>query len=658
MRGTDIECGIIDWRITSTCNNCCEYCYASTSLLEMNDAERKIVLDNIILSGCKTVCISGGEPLMSANALAIIKYLHNCGISIFLSTNGSQYMKYREELEKYISKLSLPLDGYDIESNGINGRYLKGVNDSKEESFSSVKNILDYYQTHTHNFAIKIGTVLTKKNVNIGHFEKMFDFLKQYSIDLWKVYEFIPEGRGLINYNNLSLTKDEMDQFKQEFDLFHKKVVEHGKFDCTLLSRDMRDSAYFIVQPDGTVMIPIDDKENGVREEVIGDLKIQSINEVLRLWNNKINSIRYNANFLTRNLSRTLAKKYIENIDKEIIYILDKDPLQEVSQIAEKLETHGEVSINEIEIRIDKLYSIRAIRHVMPVINVAQFGLEVFLINLFFKQSLSMDSAEIAEILCHDPYIAWVAECYEYNSNEEYVIFRIAILIENNNKLYERIKYLRGLFGEALYRYEIDIVPDKYICGQGFLLERPDTYGIRHDHITLNANRVKLTQNEYRVIAAMTSSERLTLDTIVKATSLEKKKVSKIIDGLLSKAVINKFQVVLDTNVLGYQCYLLFIKFNTCENKDEFEEYVKNLPNVTHINTLNAGRWDIDVEIHVEQSSMCAAIWTDLENRFGDNMLEKKLVSIKKDHKFKFLIDVTLKAIEESVHNSFWPFRR
>ncbi len=73
---------------------------------------------------------------------------------------------------------------------------------------------------------------------------------------------------------------------------------------------------------------------------------------------------------------------------------------------------------------------------------------------------------------------------------------------------------------------------------------------------------------------------------------------------------------------------MLFIKFNTCENKDEFEEYVKNLPNVTHINTLNAGRWDIDVEIHVEQSSMCAAIWTDLENRFGDNMLE--LVSIKK----------------------------
>ncbi len=125
-----------------------------------------------------------------------------------------------------------------------------------------------------------------------------------------------------------------------------------------------------------------------------------------------------------------MLKKYIENIDKEIIYILDKDPLQEVSQIAEKLETHGEVSINEIEIRIDKLYSIRAIRHVMPVINVAQFGLEVFLINLFFKQSLSMDSAEIAEILCHDPYIAWVAECYEYNSNEEYVIFRIAILIE------------------------------------------------------------------------------------------------------------------------------------------------------------------------------------------------------------------------------------
>ncbi len=72
-------------------------------------------------------------------------------------------MKYREELEKYISKLSLPLDGYDIESNGINGRYLKGVNDSKEESFFHPlkKHIGLLPNTYTQLCNKKIGTVLT-----------------------------------------------------------------------------------------------------------------------------------------------------------------------------------------------------------------------------------------------------------------------------------------------------------------------------------------------------------------------------------------------------------------------------------------------------------------------------------------------------------------
>ena len=88
----------------------------------------------------------------------------------------------------------------------------------------------------------------------------------------------------------------------------------------------------------------------------------------------------------------------------------------------------------------------------MPIINVSQFGLEVFLLNLYFKPNSSLDAAQIAEILCHDPYIAWVAECYEYNTNESYVIFRISILIENNAKLYDRIKYLRSIFGEILYQ--------------------------------------------------------------------------------------------------------------------------------------------------------------------------------------------------------------
>lgn len=122
MGVSNIKCNIIDWRITAKCNCDCDYCYASSNLPEMSQDTIDRTIESIIKSGCRTVCISGGEPLLSNNAIPIIRQLHSRGMSIYLSTNGSEYMKYREELEKYISKLSLPLDGYDEESNKINGR--------------------------------------------------------------------------------------------------------------------------------------------------------------------------------------------------------------------------------------------------------------------------------------------------------------------------------------------------------------------------------------------------------------------------------------------------------------------------------------------------------------------------------------------------------
>lgn len=653
MNISNVGCNIIDWRITAKCNSGCEYCYASSNLPEMSLNDINKTIESIVKSGCRTVCISGGEPLLNDNVIFIIKQLHISGISVYLSTNGTEYLKYREEIEKYISKLSLPLDGFDEESNKINGREVFHNGTEKISGFKAVKDILDYYESNSHNFAIKIGTVLTSKNIDITYFQKMYDFLKNYSIDLWKIYEFIPEGRGKSNQDVLNISAETLDAFVKDFKPFQESISSAGKFECLLATKSMRDTAYFIIQPNGTVIVPVDTGDTGVNEVLIGDLTKQDISYILPEWNKFVSSIKHNANYETRCITRSLAKTHIDKIDKEIIYYLDQNPLQDYSDLVSEIREYH-ISLDELEKRIDKLYSIRAIRHIMPIINVSQFGLEVFLLNLYFKQNSTLDSAQIAEILCHDQYIAWVAECYEYNTNEDYVIFRISILIENNTRLYERIKYLRSIFGEMLYRYEIDNVPDKYICGQNFLIEKIDNSTLIHDHITLNSNRTRLTKKEYSVIVAMNSSERLTIDKIAKSASLNKKTVIKIIDELLSRAVINKFQVVLDTNVLGYQCYMFFVKFNSCNSKDLFEEYVKTLPNVTHINTLNAGRWDIDVEIHADKPETCAAIWTDLENRFADNILDKKLIRIEKDHKFKFLIDSTLKSIENSIVSKWW----
>lgn len=303
----------------------------------------------------------------------------------------------------------------------------------------------------------------------------------------------------------------------------------------------------------------------------------------------------------------------------------------------------------------------------MPIINVAQFGLEVFLLNLYFKHNDQMGAIEIAEILSNDESIAWVSECYEYedvediNSSDGYIIFRISIFAENNLVVEQRISKLRNRFKEVLFRYEYDSVPDKYICGQGFLIKKtnvplPNPVGMENNHIVLEQHPVPISEKEFRVLSAMvmTNLSRFTIGNIANNASMNEFDVKEIIDSLLAKTVINKFQVVTDPKILGYQWYEFFISFYEPQHKKEFESYVKNLDSVTHINTLNGGSWDIDVEINVEQANDCSTIWSDLDAKFGSYIRSSKITRIKKEHKFYFLIPVTIEAMKRSVKHPFW----
>lgn len=268
---------IIDWRITSKCNNNCGFCYATNTLESLSPEETENTINAIISTECQAVCITGGEPLMETErAISIIQKLNKYGVSVYLSTNGSLYKENIDAIEPYISKLSLPLDGFSMESNQINGR--------NASSFDSSKGILEIYKKKRHSFPIKVGTVLSKKNLDIEHFIKIYELLKQYQIDVWKIYQFIPEASGADNMTQYSVSEEEYQRFIDKFCEFLNTDVGTRSFKIMFSSRRERNSAYFIIQPDGTVIIPIDDFSLICREEILGNLKSESIDSIITKW--------------------------------------------------------------------------------------------------------------------------------------------------------------------------------------------------------------------------------------------------------------------------------------------------------------------------------------------------------------------------------------
>ena len=276
---------IIDWRIEYRCSDECTYCFASEHIPILSLDEERIVLEKICHSNVQVVNITGGEPMLdSSRCVRIIRTLYENGKDVYLSTNGYAFESWRKEVDK-LALLGLPLDGYDGKSNTVNGR--------NKDAFSRVLEILNSNEIKGTN--LKIGTVVTHNCVDDTRLKRISEFLDNYPIKLWRIYEMIPEGRGEKNRRILMLNE------KERCGLHNivRKISEmQHPYRIELVTREMRSSAYFIIQPNGVVMTPIDYGDS-VSEIELGSLIELSINELEKRWQKIINTqeaSQYNKN--------------------------------------------------------------------------------------------------------------------------------------------------------------------------------------------------------------------------------------------------------------------------------------------------------------------------------------------------------------------------
>jgi len=625
----------VDWRITSACNNSCPYCYASETLPVVAEKHMDKILFNIVILGAKTACITGGEPLLEKRTYDIIKKLHRCGISIYLSTNGKLYMSNKEKLEPYISKLSLSLDGYDKASATINGR--------DADSFHAVIEILEHYKNNPRkNFSIKIGTILTKKTLSVEHHQKMFDLLKKYSFDEWEIYEFLPEGYdGIKNRADFEADTKDVDKFISEI----KDILSESKkhFNMTLSRRTRRVSAYFIIRPDGKVIVP---HEVGtyIDEPVIGDMTSDDIDGILHEWENINNRLNH---FDTDEVRKPVRFRPPDFIKQQIVTAVDDNPLVSVADMAEQLKLDADV----VNANLQDLFLSRHIKRIIPLLNIKLLGFSCNLVNLYFEKGV--DIAEIAEILCNDPDVAWVLQCTDWSENQQ-TIFRIALFVKSSLELNEKLDRMHLLFGNSLLDKQAEVADAIYSFGQKYVLNE-DTNKILSDSlsdlITFNRNGkdLNLTKQEYAFICTLKQLNIITLDTIMKAGLYRNhKEITDLIQSLIDKGLLERFYAVINPVLLGYtKNYRAFVGLKENVPREEFIEYIRKLKNVVFINFLD--KWSVDIEFQTQSAYEFLEIWNRIKKKFGGLIAREKVLREEHQYKYDFLTDGIMLELSKRV---------
>ena len=86
-----MDMSYVCFNISSECNMHCPYCYRvgnTRGNVSLESAKRYV--DYLVEHGCKTINVTGGEPLLNREWRNIINNCADNGLSVILSTNGLQ----------------------------------------------------------------------------------------------------------------------------------------------------------------------------------------------------------------------------------------------------------------------------------------------------------------------------------------------------------------------------------------------------------------------------------------------------------------------------------------------------------------------------------------------------------------------------------------
>lgn len=243
----------IFWSVTSRCNNSCIYCYADKDFCRLPTKKVLKLIKLFDSAGVKRVVISGGEPLLHPEIDNIIRLLHQKKIEICLDTNADFFDKHKNTITKYVSFVGFPIDFPSDKESFRN-----------QKNFQNVLQAIKYLAKTKKSPKIRIGTVVTK--LNYQHLSEICQLIKDYPINLWKIYQFIPIGEfGKKNKRELYI--DEKKFLSATSFIKNKKTA----FRTVLSTEKKRNNAYFFLEADGRVFLPGESKENS-RGNFVGDI--------------------------------------------------------------------------------------------------------------------------------------------------------------------------------------------------------------------------------------------------------------------------------------------------------------------------------------------------------------------------------------------------
>ena len=200
----------ISIEILQRCPNRCIYCSShsnpqATHLIPFEII--KNVIDGAKSLGCKTVCLSGGEPFLHPQILDIISYIAKLQLTCYVYTSGI-YMKdevYSSLPNEYIEAIRGMVDKVIFNVEADSSALYDQIMGTDVGGFDMMKKSIN----DCVSSGLVVETHVVPMQVNFKHLKSIFEMCYQLGVSKVSILRLVLQGRALENLSLVKLTGED-----------------------------------------------------------------------------------------------------------------------------------------------------------------------------------------------------------------------------------------------------------------------------------------------------------------------------------------------------------------------------------------------------------------------------------------------------------------
>lgn len=322
----------------------------------------------------------------------------------------------------------------------------------------------------------------------------------------------------------------------------------------------------------------------------------------------------------------SIMMRKIDETDRKILYELDLNSRQPISQISKKTDIHE----NSIKYRIKKLEKLGVINNYYTVIDSLKLGYLPVKIYLKFEYNTPKIEREIINFFTQNTQTWWVASLDGR--------FDLAVhMLVKNYKLFSDfwdviLEKFNDYIGEALFAQYFSLTSFEYsYLSDKDIIKKRKNFTIIHDGKIINIDN-----SNYRILKSIAPNARINLSELAEILSLTPEAITYRIKKLEKLHIIQGYRVNINLNKIGYKNFKVDIFLGDYKKRNEIIKYIKNNNNLVFI-CKSAGVSHLELGFHLLDINHLFEIINNLKIRFPKAIKSYYYLQVSKQHKWEFL---------------------